>query len=403
MKTQNWFIVAGLVLAASQLSGCSDSDTPDLMTVGVATHSLKISIPAQGEVVAAHSTVISVPSSAQGPQTIAWLLPENTTVKEGDVVAKFDGESFISKRQSALLDLDSAGLETRNKSRVIASEKADIKSDTVVVDKEINFSDQFNIDDLTVYSKNEIIDALDNRQYLSAQKSFLGWKLDNFSFSSNNEMELMELKAQQFQTKLDQFDTALTQLEVLAPHDGILIFEKNWRGEKPRIGQTMWPGRKMARLPELSKLNAQLFVLESEAGNVQLGNRVEIRLDAKPGMLFNGKVANKANIAKTIKTGNPVKYFEITVTIEGPDLSLVKPGNKVRATILGPEQKDVLSVPLQSVFSDETGSFVYVKQSRGGKVSKKTVTLGVKTFAEVEIKSGLIAGEQVALFKPAVL
>jgi multidrug efflux pump subunit AcrA (membrane-fusion protein) len=390
-----------MLLGLSQFTGCSDAPVTDVITVAVKQHSLEIKIPAKGEVVAAQSTVMSVPSNAQGPQTVSWLMPENTTVKKGDVVARFDGETFLTKRQTTLLDLDSAAMETANKSNSIASEKADIKSDTVVVDKEIIFSDQFNIDDLTVYSKNEIIDALDNREYLAAQKGFLGWKLDNFSFSSTNEMELMELKAQQFQTKLDQFETALTQLEVLAPHDGILIYEKNWRGEKPRIGQTMWPGRKMARLPELSTLNAQLFVLENEAGNVTLDNTVEVRLDAKPGVVFLGKVIKKANIAKTIKTGNPVKYFEVTVSIENPDLSIVKPGNKVTATLLGGEHSNVLTVPLQAVFYDESGSFVYIRAL--GKVTKQLVTLGMKTFAEVEIKSGLTVGQQVALFQPVVL
>lgn len=385
----------------SQFSGCSDNPGEDVLMGTVKAGSLKIAVPAEGEVVAAQSTVMSVPSNAQGPQTVAWLLAENSLVKKGDVVARFDGQTFQTKRQSTLLDLDSAGMETQNKSQTIAAQKADISSDTVIVDKEIVFSDQFNTEDLSVYSKNDIIDALDNREYLSAQKAFLGWKLDNFSFSSATEMELMELKAQQFQTKLDQFDIALTQLEVLAPHDGIVIYEKNWRGEKPRIGQTLWPGRKMAKLPELSTLNARLFVLESEAGNVVVGNRVSVRLDAKPEVAFAGKVTKKDNIAKTIKTGNPVKYFEVTVSIENPDLSVVKPGNKVTAVLLGPEQNDVLSVPLQAVFHEESGSFVYVK--RAGKMAKQAVVLGMKTFAEVQITSGLKAGEQVALFKPVVL
>jgi multidrug efflux pump subunit AcrA (membrane-fusion protein) len=397
-------LLAGIIAfttGLSQLWGCSEESEAEVITATVKNTTLRIEVPAKGEVVAAHSTVMSVPSNAQGPQTIAWLMAENSTVKKGDVIARFDGETYLNKRQSTQLDLDSAGLQTQNKSRVIASEKADIKSDTVVVDKEIGFSDRFNIDDLTVYSKNEIIDALDNREYLSAQKSFLGWKMDNFSFSSANEMELMELKAQQYQTKLDQFDTALTQLEVLAPHDGLLIYEKNWRGEKPRIGQTLWPGRKMAKLPQLDELNARLFVLESEAGSINVGDRVAVRLDAKPDRLFDGKVQKKGNISKTIKSGDPVKYFEVTVSIENPDLSLVKPGNKVTATISGASQSDILSVPLQAVFNDGSGSFVYVKSN--GKLQKKPVTLGLKTFAEVHIKTGLTVGEQVALFKPVTL
>jgi multidrug efflux pump subunit AcrA (membrane-fusion protein) len=390
-----------VVFSANVLLGCSESGKQGVMTVAAKISALKIVIPAKGEIVAAHSTNMSVPVGSGGTQTVAWLIPENTLVKKGDVIARFDGETFVNERDSAQLDLNSADLETQNKSSGIVSEKADIKSDAIVVDKEIDFSDQFNIEDLTVYSKNDIIDALDNRGYLSARKNFLAWKLDNFSYSSASEMELMALKAQQYQTKLDQYELALTQLEVYAPHDGILIYEKNWRGEKPRIGQTMWPGRKLAKLPELSVLKAKLFVLENEAGNIAVGNKADITLDARPDTVFKGVVEKKDNIAKSIRSGNPVKYFEITVSIENPDLTLVKPGNKVTANIKGGSELDVLIIPIQAVFSDDAGSFVYVDDK--GKVSKKPVVLGMKTFAEVEIKSGIDAGDKVALFQPVVL
>lgn len=399
--TMRLAVLLACLLAVAALGGCSDKNLDPVITVRVKAASLHIAVPAKGEVVAAHSTVISVPGNARGPQTLAWLLAENSVVKKGDIVAKFDGESFIDKRQTTRLDLGVADQETRSKSLEIDSEKANIASDRVVVDKEIVFSGQFDVDDVTVYSKNEIIDALDNRQYLSARKDFLLWKMDNFSFSSANEMELMALRAQQYQTRLDQYDTALTQLDVQAPHDGILIYQKNWRGEKPRIGQTLWPGRKMARLPQLDKLNARVFVLESEAGNVAVGDQAQVVADAKPGVSFSGTVSNKANIAKRIKTGDPVKYFEIIVGIKNPDLSVIKPGNKVTAKLLGQRRENVLTLPLQAVFNDQDGSFVYLQGK--DKFSKQGVTVGMKTFAEVEIKSGLTEGDRVALFQPGVL
>lgn len=214
-------------------------------------------------------------------------------------------------------------------------------------------------------------------------------------------MELMELKAQQFQTKLDQYELALTKLEVSAPHDGLLVYEKNWRGEKPRVGKSLWPGSKLAKLPDLSQLQAKLFVLESEAGSVTVGDKAEIRLDSAPQTVFKGIVSKKDNMAKTIKSGNPVKYFEVIVDIENPDLALVKPGNKLSANLYGASKTQVLTVPLQSVFSDDDGSFVYVKN--GSYMEKRAVVLGMKNFAEVQIEKGLNLGEQVALFKPSAL
>ncbi len=389
------------LLVAVVLGGCADSDESEILTVAVSKQVLSVEVPSKGEVVAAKSTKMSVPGGMRGSKTLAWLLPENSVVKKGDVIARFDGEDFILERDSTRLDLNAANLETDNKSLVIATEKADIKSDTKVVNREIEFSDQFNVDDLTVYSKNEIIDALDNREYLAAQLDFLNWKLDNFSHSSKSEMDLMMLKAAQYQTKLEQFETALTKLEVYAPHDGILIYESNWRGEKPRIGQTMWPGTNLARLPDLSELQATLHVLEGEAGNVEVGNDVKITLDAMPEQVFNGKVLKKAGISKPIKSGLPVKYFEITVSITDANGDVIKPGNKVSAVIIGQRSEPVLSVPLQAIFSDEQGSFVYAEVN--GKLQKTPVSLGLKTFAQAEVVAGLEQGQKVALFKPMVM
>ena len=210
----------------------------------------------------------------------------------------------------------------------------------------------------------------------------------------------MELKAQQFRTQLEQYQTALKHLEVYAPHDGVLQYEQNWRGEKPRIGQSMWPGQKLAKLPELNALQAKIFVLESEAGIIETGDRAEVRMDARPDKVFSGEVVKKDSIAKPIRSGNPVKYFEITVSITAPDSNIVQPGNKLTAVIYGTQKQDILTVPLQSVFSEGDGSFVYVLSA--GKLEKRPVTLGHKSFAEVEVITGLAAGDEVALFKPVL-
>jgi hypothetical protein len=118
-------------------------------------------------------------------------------------------------------------------------------------------------------------------------------------------------------------------------------------------------------------------------------------------MIFKGVVEKKDSIAKTIRSGNPVKYFELTVSIESPDLSVVQPGNKVTAKIIGDSKQDILIVPLQVIFNDDDGSYVYVEDN--GKMRKQSVTLGLKTFAEIEIKSGLTVNEQVALFQPIAM
>src|SRR5690606_1700690 len=111
----------------------------------------------------------------------------------------------------------------------------------------------------------------------------------------------------------------LENLEVLAPVEGIFIHEKNWRGEKVRVGQSMWPGSKLASIPSLKELQAKLYVLETEAAGVEVGLPAQIVLDAYVDRKISGKVVSVANIATQRNNRNPTKYFEIIVELDKSD------------------------------------------------------------------------------------
>jgi RND family efflux transporter MFP subunit len=68
-------------------------------------------------------------------------------------------------------------------------------------------------------------------------------------------------------------------------------------------------------------------------------------------------------------------------------------GTPVRTDIVAEQRKDVIAVPVEAVLTEDEDSFVMV--AAGDKAQKRKVTLGLKTPKQVEIASGLKAGEQV--------
>lgn len=68
-------------------------------------------------------------------------------------------------------------------------------------------------------------------------------------------------------------------------------------------------------------------------------------------------------------------------------------GTPVRTEIVAEQRKDVIAVPIEAVLTEDEDSFVMV--ASGDKAQKRKVTLGLKTPKQVEIASGLKAGEQV--------
>lgn len=354
-----------------------------------------IEIPAEGELFAAKATIISAPVSRNGVQNIAWLAPEFSVVKAGDIIARFDGEAMQIKSRNQENEMAITQQEIIEKKGLLNKELDAINRDIGMVDQEKLFADNFSIDDVRIRSKLEIIDSLQNTAYLASKQEYLNWKNDSFSDSSAGDMGLLEMKLQQRQDKLTQLSASLNQLEIKAPHDGLLAYKANWRGEKPRAGQSVWPGQKIAELPNIKEMKAKLFVIENEAIELAEGRQVSLYLFAHVDKPFTGKISSVAPFPKSIKRGDPQKYFEVEVILDQQNSELFVPGRKLQGKILIAEAQDKLVVPLQSVFTQNNSSFVYL--FKNNKFEQTEVVLGQTNLSHVEIISGLEAGQQISL------
>jgi multidrug efflux pump subunit AcrA (membrane-fusion protein) len=376
------------------IASCSEQESTPLL-YEVTKQDFTVNVPAKGELFAAKATVISAPISRQGQQNISWLAPEFSHVKEGDVIARFDGEAMEIQSKDRLNELSITKQDIIEKTGMLNRELDSINQDIGMVGQEKNFAEKFSIDDVRIRSKLEILDSLQNTQYLGSKEEYLYWKNDSFSASSSGDMGLLEMKRAQSKSKLKQLSDGLSKLEVKAPHDGLLAYKANWRGEKPRAGQSLWPGQKIAELPDISNMKVKLFVLESEAINLATDKSVTFSLYAYADRKFKGKVERVAPFPTSIKRGDPQKYFEIIVLIDEQNTKLFVPGRKLQANIEIIAKSKKIIVPLQSVFVEAKQSFVYLYEN--GDYKSVPVTLGQASLSHVEILSGLKEGQKIAL------
>ncbi|MEW6991813.1 efflux RND transporter periplasmic adaptor subunit [Colwelliaceae bacterium 6441] len=386
------------ILAASLLSivvaSCSEQDNAPLL-YEVEMQDFSVKVPAQGELFAAKATVISAPMGRRGAQNISWLAPEFSRVKKGDVIARFDGEAMEVQSKDRLNELSITEQEIIEKTGLLNKELDAINKDIGMVGQEKEFAENFSIDDERIRSKLEILDSLQNTQYLGSKEEYLYWKNDSFSASSAGDMGLLEMKQAQSKSKLKQLSDGLSKLEVKAPHDGLLAYKANWRGEKPRAGQSLWPGQKIAELPDISHMKVKLFVLESEAINLAPDKTVSFFLNAYVDKKFQGKIETVAAFPTSIKRGDPQKYFEVIVTLNEQNTALFVPGRKLQASIEISSTQPKIIVPLQSVFVEAKQSFVYLYEN--GTYKSAPVTLGQASLSHVEVLSGLKVGQKISL------
>jgi multidrug efflux pump subunit AcrA (membrane-fusion protein) len=151
-------------------------------------------------------------------------------------------------------------------------------------------------------------------------------------------------------------------------------------------------------LPDLSEMEAKVWVLEAEAAGLAEGLETRVILDAHPGSSLAGKVKTIEPIANPIEEDSPVKYFEVILSLERTEPEMMKPASQVQVTILVTQEESALAVPNQAIFVEEGEPWVYVRGAQG--FEKRRVELGQRSVSRTVISAGLEPGERIALVSP---
>ena len=189
----------------------------------------------------------------------------------------------------------------------------------------------------------------------------------------------------------------LSELKIIAPKDGMVVYKRTWDGTKITSGSqiSVWDPT-VATLPDLSKMVTQTYVNEIDISNLKKGLHVSLSVDAFPDKVFTGEVVDVANVGEQLPNSDS-KVFEVTVEINEQD-TLLRPSMTTNNNILIEELKEVLYIPQEGVFVNDTISYVVVES--GIEKKKKKVTLGKTNANYVVVKEGLKEGEEILLVKP---
>ncbi len=387
---------AAVTLGLVVMAGCSEPAL-QVPVYQVAPDTLVHKIHTEGELFAVNSVTISAPRNVQGPRFIASLAREYSRVEPGDVVVTFDATQLERSQRKANSSLSSVQADEQQKLAEQQNEQTALGLDQNLIAQEFNFADRFSIDDVQIRSKLEILDSMQNKEYLGEKKQYLGWQEQSFSQRSSGELELLQLQRGQQQSLLEQAESGLAALEVKAPHAGILLFDTNWRGEKPEVGGMVFPGSKIGSIPDLSLQHLKLQVVEQEAIGLAAGQRVTFYLAAWPDKVLNGSIVSVAAVAQSRERRDPRKYIEVIVAPEQQDPNFM-PGIKVIATLWVNEKPEILKVPLQAIFSEQQQLYVYKRN--GSSFVKQPISIGSKSLSHAEISTGINAGDEIALINP---
>ncbi len=381
------------------LIACGQSGVDKVETVVVGSGLFEIILHAEGELRAAQSTPIKPPPGSRHPRTIEWMVPDNSWVSKGDVVARFDASSARRGTRDVGIELSKVDIQVMSKQRELQRQLGELGNELELVDIEKIMADKFTIDDELAYSRHEIIDAMRDKQLLDYRSGHLEGKKGTYRDREGAEVAVLNAARATQESKYQEHQTQLDHSEIRAPHDGFFVYEKTWFGQKIDVGSTVFPGNKIASIPNLEKMEAVLHVLETEAVGIVENQAAIVIIDAFPDRPLSGTISKISATASPIERDSPVKYFKVTISLDKADPDWITPESQVAASIAISRIEDTIFVPNQSIFSDGSGDWVFVR--RGGSLEKQEIELGLRGANRSQIISGLEKGTEIALFPPS--
>jgi membrane fusion protein (multidrug efflux system) len=157
------------------------------------------------------------------------------------------------------------------------------------------------------------------------------------------------------------------------------------------LGQYLSPGDAIVSLQSLDPIYADYTLPERHLPDVQVGQQVEVQVQAWPGRRFGGVISA---IDPGIDRGT--RSLRLRATLDNPD-RLLRPGMFAEVNTVLPVRDAILTLPRTAVIYNPYGEAVFVIQETdsGLVVKNRPVQTGAVRDGRVEITQGLDAGEQV--------
>jgi HlyD family secretion protein len=232
---------------------------------------------------------------------------------------------------------------------------------------------------------------------LNRAKDLLAEKLISQELFDNTKTiyDLARVALDRAQRDLAILEERLTKTEVRAPFDCTVLTRPISIGQAVSGSGGFNSGTEVLTIADLNSMIINAHVNQADVPRLQVGQAVEVTVEAVAGLSITGLVERIAPQA-TIK--NNIKGYAARILLQNVD-ERVRPGMTANVKIPVVSAADVTAVPLNAVYTEknpETGSmerFVYVQ--KGETVEKRIVRVGVSDYFFAEIQEGLSPGEVV--------
>lgn len=337
---------------------------------------IKETVSASGKIFP--ETEVKISSDVSG-EIVELYVKEGDSVTMGQIMAKIRPDEYQSAVEQGEASVNTARSQRDISSSNVKGSSAQIdqlKADKARLEAQLNVAKQTFQRNEKLYkegiiSQSEYETAVGNLK--AAESSLAGAEASLRSAESNLASARENVRVSEFGissagARLKELRTSLQKTIITAPVSGIVSKLNVEKGERV-VGTLQMAGTEMMRIANLSSMEVQVDVSESDILKVTVGDEADIEVDAYLGRKFKGKVTEIANSASNVGSGSAVSLntdqvtnFVVKIRVDPASYhDLVKvgqrypfrPGMSAAVDIFTHTSEGALSVPLIAVTTRE--------------------------------------------------
>ncbi len=317
MKKKRWYIAGGIaaIILAIWLIGFSSKNTDAEQEVKVKRGPFEVIVATTGELKAQSMERINGPEGMRARNVrfqdvkIQDLVPEGTIVKEGDYVATLDRSAGTNRVKDVedevekiKAQLERTLLDTSLNLRSIRNNLINLKFD--LEEKQIAVEQSVYEPPATQRQAQNNLERAD-RAYQQ--------ELQNYSLKqaqADAQVKDVQINLYRKERELQEMLDVLDQFTIRAPKDGMIIYYREWSGEKRKVGSSISPwDLTIATLPDLSTMESKTYVNEIDISKIKKEQPVRIGVDAFPEKQYTGVITEVSNVGEQLKNAD-AKVFD---------------------------------------------------------------------------------------------
>jgi len=337
MTRKKVFIGIGIVVLIGAMIWANfafkKAEGPTVTAEAIKSRKLESIVSASGKIRARRT--VNITSEVSG-KVVKLAVDEGDRVKVGQFLLQVDPRNVRSRLQVSEASLEQQRIGLQQARQSLENAKVNLK---LALDE---LSRQQRLDKDRLATKQALEQAADSVTLRQGDV--------------RNAEQAVSTAEQRIRSQMADLESAhydLNRVTIESPIDGIVTKRNVEEGEMAVQGFTNNPSVVLLIVADMSVIEAEIEVDETDIPNVKFGQKTKVTIDALPDKTFTAKVTEIGNSpinASSASVGGvrQATTFKVVVTIDG-EIPEVRPGFTCTADITTAEREAAVSVPIQAL------------------------------------------------------